>query len=138
MKQSCPLCTAENERILWQDDRSRVILVEGEDYPGYCRVIWRQHLAEMTDLSEEERNYLMGIVFAVESLLRQQLGAEKINLAALGNQVPHLHWHVIPRFSDDPTFPDAIWAPPRRTTVHNQIIDPDMLANALKEQLTLR
>jgi hypothetical protein len=37
------------------------------------------------------------------------LGAEKVNLASLGNQVPHLHWHVIPRFKDDPHFPFAIW-----------------------------
>jgi len=37
------------------------------------------------------------------------LHPDKINLASLGNQVPHLHWHVIPRFKDDPHWPFAIW-----------------------------
>ena len=97
MPSNCPLCTPDNEHLLWQDDRCRVILVNDDDYPGYCRVIWKQHVAEMTELPEVDRAALMHIVFAVESVQRQLLGADKINLAALGNQVPHLHWHVIPR-----------------------------------------
>ncbi len=79
-------------------------------YAGYCRVIWNAHIKEMTDLAAEDRQSLMSIVFTVEEVLRELLQPAKINLAALGNMVPHLHWHVIPRFTDDPHFPDAIWA----------------------------
>ena len=54
------------------------------------------------------------VVLAVERALRDTLRPEKINLASLGNQVPHLHWHVIPRFADDAHFPDPVWAARRR------------------------
>lgn len=57
----------------------------------------------------------MNVVLAVEATLRELLRPDKINLAALGNRVPHLHWHVIPRFSDDAHYPDAIWSEPHRT-----------------------
>jgi diadenosine tetraphosphate (Ap4A) HIT family hydrolase len=52
----------------------------------------------------------MALVFAVESALRRTYAPAKINLASLGNLVPHLHWHVIPRFRDDPNFPAPVWS----------------------------
>ena len=113
---SCPLCHPENETVLWQDDRCRVILVDDADYPGFCRVIWGEHVKEMTDLTEPERAHLMAVVFATEEILREMLHPAKINLASLGNQVPHLHWHVIPRFTDDAHFPDPVWAVRKRDT----------------------
>ena len=57
---------------------------------------------------------IMEVVFAVESVLREQLDPAKVNLASLGTQVPHLHWHVIPRFTDDPHYPQPIWSTARR------------------------
>lgn len=87
---------------------------EAMDYPGFCRVIWRAHVGEMTDLANSERDHLMALVFATEAALRQLYLPQKINLASLGNLVPHLHWHVIPRFVDDPHFPAPIWAATRR------------------------
>ena len=111
----CPLCQPqEPETVLWQDDFCRVVWVDDEDYPGFCRVILHAHVGEMTDLPEIQRQRLMSVVFAVERTVRQAVKPDKINLASLGNYVPHLHWHVIPRWRKDITFPDAIWAPPRR------------------------
>jgi diadenosine tetraphosphate (Ap4A) HIT family hydrolase len=62
----------------------------------------------MTDLAESDRAHLMQIVFRVEQILREIMHPEKINLASLGNQVPHVHWHIIPRFTDDAHFPDPV------------------------------
>ena len=101
-------------RDSWQNARLRVVYVEEPGYPGFCRVIWGAHVKEMTDLSESERAHLMDVVFAVESVLREQLRPDKINLASLGNVVPHVHWHVIPRYVDDPHFPQPIWSNPQR------------------------
>ena len=70
----------------------------------------------MTDLSFVERELLMTIVFAVEGSVREVLNPDKVNLASLGNQAPHLHWHVIPRFADDAFFPDSIWSQRVRDT----------------------
>jgi diadenosine tetraphosphate (Ap4A) HIT family hydrolase len=52
----------------------------------------------------------MRAVFLVESVQRNILQPHKINLAAFGNVVPHLHWHIIPRWEDDLHFPAPVWA----------------------------
>lgn len=114
----CTLCASHGGLLLWCNALCRVVLVEDLDYPGFCRVILNRHVREMTDLAPPEQHALMEIVFAVERALRQTTGAEKINLASLGNQTPHLHWHVIPRWRHDPTFPDPIWAPRHRQAAH--------------------
>lgn len=131
---SCPLCHPPSETVLWRGMRCRVILVDDPDYPGFCRVVWNAHVREMTDLGAGERKFLMAVVFAVEQVLRELLRPEKINLASLGNQVPHLHWHVIPRFSDDPHFPDPIWAA-RRRAAPRRGASPAVLAERLRERL---
>ena len=120
----CELCSRTGGELLWQDSRLRVVYVEEPGYPGYCRVIWEAHVKEMTDLSEAERSHFMDVVFAVESVLREQLYPDKINLASLGNVVPHLHWHVIPRYLDDPHFPQPIWSNPQRA-ITEQVRHPN-------------
>ena len=132
---SCPLCQAANEILLWRDPLLRVIRVDDPQYPGFCRVILNRHEKEMTDLAEQERAQLMRTVFAVETALRELLSPEKINLASLGNQVPHLHWHVIPRFGDDMHFPDPVWAAAKRTG-HAHAVDTVLLAQRIAELLS--
>jgi diadenosine tetraphosphate (Ap4A) HIT family hydrolase len=91
-----------------------VVLIEDSDYPGFCRVIWQQHVKEMTDLSADERSQLMVTVFAVEAAIRETMRPDKINLASFGNLTPHLHWHVIPRYGHDKHFPQPIWGAAQR------------------------
>lgn len=111
----CSLCVPpQAETVLWRGAACRVIDAGDAAYPGYCRAIWKEHVREMSDLVPAQREDLMRVVYAVEESLRALLQPQKINLVSLGNQVPHLHWHIIPRFSDDPHFPDAIWAARRR------------------------
>lgn len=111
--ENCELCSMPGGEPVWQDEHCRVVRVggqEGADYPGFCRVIWRSHVREMTDLPAAERAHLMRVVFAVETALRELCRPHKINLASLGNLTPHVHWHVIPRWRDDRNFPAPIWA----------------------------
>lgn len=133
----CEFCELPGGPILWQDARCRVVSVNEPGYPGFCRVIWNAHVKEMTDLTDRDRAYLMRVVFAVESVLRELVAPAKMNLASLGTLVPHLHWHVIPRFADDPHFPQPIWgarqrdpAPETRAWVDNR------LAQALASRLS--
>ncbi len=109
----CPLCREDGGALLWRGAHLRVVEVADADYPGFTRVIWHGHLPEMTSLSTHGRDLLMRAVYTVEQVQRDVLAPDKINLASLGNMVPHLHWHVIPRFRGDRHFPDAIWAAPR-------------------------
>ena len=136
---TCPLCSRRGGEVLWQDEFCRVVLADEANYPGFCRVILNAHVKEMTELDAAARTRLMDVVYAVELSLRELLQPDKINLASLGNVVPHLHWHVIPRFLDDAHFPDAVWAAPRRagrrlTVDHLR----DNLATALRQRLSAR
>lgn len=123
--------------MLWRDEFCRIVLVDDPDYPGFCRVVLERHVKEMTDLAPAERARLMNAVFATEAALRDLVLPRKVNLASLGNAVPHLHWHVIPRHGDDRHFPKPIWAEPSRPHASHRIPpDRGRLAAALKDRLT--
>jgi len=110
----CELCDGDGGTPIWRDGRCCVVHVQEPGYAGYCRVIWNAHVKEMTDLTEAERTHYMRVVFTLESALRDWLRPDKVNLASLGNMTPHLHWHVIARFRDDPHFPNSAWGAPCR------------------------
>lgn len=123
--------------MLWNDARCRVLRVggaEGAAFPGFCRVIWHAHVSEMTDLAAADAAHLWQVVVAVERVLRAELSPDKINLASLGNVVPHLHWHVIPRWRDDSHFPRPIWAEALRPPPTRQV-DTGRLRAALAAAL---
>ena len=111
---NCVLCKdelkPEEDQLIWRGDDCRIILVNDPELPGFCRVIWNQHVSEITDLKYGEREHLMTLVFAVEEAVRYVMHPDKINVAALGNMVPHIHWHVIPRYKDDAFFPGSVWS----------------------------
>jgi len=106
----CVLCESIGGRLVFEAPQFRVIHADEAGFPGFYRVIWRDHAAEFSDLSAAERSACMDAVAAVERCLREHLAPTKTNLAALGNMVPHLHWHVIARFEWDTRFPAPVWA----------------------------
>lgn len=111
---NCPLCAADGGSLIWRGDKLRVIRVQEEGFPAFYRVVWNDHVAEFSDLSAQDRIVCMDAVALVERVLREQLVPTKINLAALGNMVAHLHWHVIARYDWDSHFPASVWAAARR------------------------
>ena len=96
--------------IIWKNSKFRITEIDDPSYSAYYRVEHIQHIKEMTDLDESERDELMKVVFIVESAIKIYYKPDKINLASLGNLTPHVHWHVIPRFYDDNHFPGSIWS----------------------------
>ncbi len=111
---SCPLCESDGGLLVFKNDQFRVIQAVEAGFPAFYRVVWNAHVAEFSDLQTDERHACMNAVVMVEQVLREQLQPTKINLAALGNSVPHLHWHVIARFDWDSHFPSPVWAAPQR------------------------
>lgn len=115
---SCPLCAEDGGVLIWRGERLRVIRAQEEaerGFPAFYRVVWNAHAAEFSDLSPADRQHCMEAVALVEQALRAEAAPAKINLAALGNMVPHLHWHVIARFAWDSHFPAPVWAAPQRS-----------------------
>ena len=110
----CPFCAGDGGEVVWRDPVLRVVLANENDYPGFARVIWHAHVAEMSDLPNAAREHVMRVVFGVETAQRSVMSPDKVNVASLGNVVPHVHWHVIPRYRDDVHFPGSVWSTPQR------------------------
>ncbi len=132
---ACDLCDNDGGEILWESMLCRIVLVNDPDYPGFCRVILNRHVKEMTDLDPSERSLLMRVLLAVESAVREVMNPDKINLASFGNMTPHVHWHVIPRFTDDRHFPNSVWGEAQREGVRHAV-DISLLRQAIGRALT--
>jgi len=118
---SCALCDANGGELIWRDEKLRVICADEAGFPAFYRVVWNAHAPEFSDLSAADRQHCMEAVTRVEQALREHLQPAKINIAALGNMVPHLHWHVIARFAWDSHFPAPVWAASQRTAPADEL-----------------
>ena len=110
----CVLCQEPGGQPIWQGENLRLIRADEAGFPAFYRIVWNTHVAEFSDLSAAQRQHCMEAVALVEQVLRQQLQPTKINLATLGNVVPHLHWHIIARYDWDSHFPAPVWASAQR------------------------
>ncbi|MFA7503184.1 MAG: HIT family protein [Burkholderiaceae bacterium] len=106
----CPLCAGTGGELVWRDDRLRVILPDEALYPGFTRVVWNAHVTELSQLADADRARLFDVLVRVERVMIDTLAPVKVNLASLGNQVPHMHWHLVPRWPDDAHYPAPVWA----------------------------
>jgi diadenosine tetraphosphate (Ap4A) HIT family hydrolase len=134
---TCELCSPVAGAI-WRNEKFSVILVDDANYPGFCRVIWNEHVKEMTDLPPADRSALMQAVCKVEDAIRDVMSPHKVNLASLGNVVPHLHWHVIPRYEDDAHFPAPVWANAQRETAGDVLAARAARLPALRDAVIAR
>jgi diadenosine tetraphosphate (Ap4A) HIT family hydrolase len=88
---------------------SRLLLMNDRRFPWLILVPRQAGLSELFDLEEWARNLLMREVAEAAHRLKQWARADKINVAALGNQVPQLHVHVIARRVGDAAWPNPVW-----------------------------
>jgi diadenosine tetraphosphate (Ap4A) HIT family hydrolase len=121
--EGCPMCrggrpdeTPFGVRI-FAGERSDAYLQRSAIQRGYTIAIWRgRHVAEPTELSAEEAGAYWLEVLRVARAIEAYLEPVKLNYNVLGNSVPHLHTHIIPRYRVDPKpgwpFPFPESAPP--------------------------
>lgn len=134
----CPLCAADGGLPVARLPLCRVIRAQESGFPAFYRVVLDAHVAEWSDLPEAGQIELMRVVTTVERVLREQLQPTKINLAALGNVVPHLHWHVVARFDWDSHFPAPIWGQAQRDVEPGQLAVLEHLMPRVDELLRQR
>ena len=133
---ACVFCDGVGGDLLWQDALCRVVLPQEPGYPGFVRVIAQDHVAEMTDFSPAQRRRIMDVVWTVERVVRTVMQPHKVNIASLGNMVPHVHWHIIPRWQDDRHFPEPVWGNVHRDgEVQRPAVSDATLAAALAQLL---
>ena len=110
----CPLCDTSGGRIVAQAPHWRIVHAGEAGFPAFYRLVWQSHVREFSQLAPAERAECTELLATIERTMLQHLAPHKVNLASLGNVVPHLHWHVIARFDWDSHFPGAVWAAPQR------------------------
>ena len=88
---------------------TRAYLQRSASFRGYCILVLKKHAVELDDLSIEERSALMEDIARVAHAIRQVCNPTKLNYEILGNVVPHIHVHIIPRYTTDPTWDRAAW-----------------------------
>ncbi len=105
----CPICAAvgHGDNDFWvavsSGEFAEVYLERRSRLPGYCIVVWRHgHIAEPADLNPGQACGYWEEVLAVGRAVRERFDPVKLNYLTLGNTVPHLHTHVVPRYRDDP------------------------------------
>ena len=111
----CPMCRR------WDDDcdlrvveleHSFVVLNRDQYFPGYTLLFTRQHVTELFHLDRDVRSGLMEEVSRAAGALFTLFRPDKINYELLGNMVPHIHWHLVPRHASEPLWPRPIWSEP--------------------------
>jgi diadenosine tetraphosphate (Ap4A) HIT family hydrolase len=109
----CPFCrklAGLNQlpagELVWQFRHSVALLGPWQYYQGYCILVARRHATELFQLGDDERRGYLDELTALAQAVADCFRPRKVNYELLGNQVPHLHWHVFPRYEDDP---DVLW-----------------------------
>ncbi|MBK6940023.1 MAG: HIT domain-containing protein [Planctomycetes bacterium] len=106
----CVFCSTSGGQVVHAEADARIVWPHEAEHPALLRVVTTAHVRELTDLAPAVRQRVFTLVCAAESALRSVVAPAKINVASLGNVVPHVHWHVVPRYVDDAYFPQPIWA----------------------------
>src|SRR6516162_2690674 len=112
----CPFCRKlttlhelPDEEIVWQFAHSVALLGTWQYYHGYCLLIARQHAAELHQLPDDVRRAYLEEMCLLAQAVAECFQPRKLNYELLGNQVPHLHWHLFPRRPDDPEVQKPVW-----------------------------
>jgi diadenosine tetraphosphate (Ap4A) HIT family hydrolase len=91
---------------------ARAYLHEDQFFPGWTLLIAKRHATELYELERDERAALVEAVADVARALAAAYDAVKMNYELLGNLLPHIHWHLIPRRADDPIPRQPVWTLP--------------------------
>jgi diadenosine tetraphosphate (Ap4A) HIT family hydrolase len=116
----CPMCSRwerDSDLRIAELTYSYVILNRDQFFLGYTLLFTKNHVTELFHLDKELRIGLMEEVSQVAKAIYSVFSPEKINYELLGNMVPHIHWHIVPRFASEPLWPRPIWAEP-----HDEIL----------------
>lgn len=112
----CPFCrklaghdTWPNEDIVWPFPHSIAVLGHWQFYHGYCVLISRRHASELSQLDELERRAVLDEMCTLAHAIELAFRPRKLNYELLGNQVPHLHWHLFPRYESDAEHLKPAW-----------------------------
>ena len=88
---------------------TKLYLHDDQFFPGWTVAVFQRHATELFHLAPTERFQLIEEVAVTAKALGDAFAAVKMNYELLGNQLPHIHWHLIPRLTSDPAPKDPVW-----------------------------
>ena len=77
---------------------SQLILFKEQSKPGRCIVAYKDHVSEIVDISDEERNAFLADVVRAARALHKAFQPDKVNYGAYGDTGCHLHMHLVPKY----------------------------------------
>ena len=119
VRAGCPLCARLGALAAGTDpdfiaalEHGYLVLGESTAWPGWCVLVLKEHAEHMDTLAHERAAGVMAEAVLVGAALRKAGLATRVNYECLGNVVNHVHWHVIPRRSDEPEPRATVWTRP--------------------------
>ncbi|MFO0926600.1 MAG: HIT family protein [Gemmataceae bacterium] len=113
---ACPFCvklaalpTTASADVVWSFPHSVAFFGPWQFYSGYCVLVARTHARELSELSDDVRRGYLDEMCLLARAIERVCRPHKLNYELLGNQVPHLHWHLFPRYADDPARLAPVW-----------------------------
>jgi diadenosine tetraphosphate (Ap4A) HIT family hydrolase len=116
MDDTCSFCaklaaldTLKPGEVVWSFPHSVALLGAWQFYEGYCVLVSRRHATELSQLADKERSGFLEEMCLLARAIERAFPPHKMNYELLGNQVPHLHWHLFPRSLADPDHLKPVW-----------------------------
>lgn len=123
-KEICHFCHRwenEPELRIAEFEYSCLMLNRDQYFTGYCFLFAKEHLTDFARLDATLQHGMIDEMTRVANVLQTIFSPDKINYELLGNMVPHIHWHIVPRFITDQLWPRPIWSEPHA----EKILTPD-------------
>jgi diadenosine tetraphosphate (Ap4A) HIT family hydrolase len=140
----CPFCRklADLDRlppdeVVWSFPHSVAFLGPWQYYHGYCLLVARLHATELSGLAEAQRRAYLDEMCLLARAIEQGCRPGKLNYELLGNQVPHLHWHLFPRYPADPAVRSPVWLALERAE-HDAELRTQMLTGPVERAATIK
>jgi diadenosine tetraphosphate (Ap4A) HIT family hydrolase len=95
--------------LVAQFEHSYALLGQFQYYLGYCLLVSRVHANELHELPDDARRSYLDDMHRLSQAIAAAFHPRKLNCELLGNQVPHPHWHIIPRYEADPDHLKPAW-----------------------------
>ena len=114
--ENCPICESislikkdQNKYFVAELETGYVILGDRQYFKGYTLFLCKEHITELHFLENEFKNkFLLELTYVSEAVYNA-FKPHKLNYELLGNVCPHLHWHIFPRYRNEPEVKDPVW-----------------------------
>jgi diadenosine tetraphosphate (Ap4A) HIT family hydrolase len=100
------------KNIVWQNENFYIL--KHESPLPWLKLFTKEPYKELTEIPKEQRDKLYTLIENIELAIIEFYNPDKVNIASFGNMLPHMHWHIIARFKNDPYFPKTTWEEPVR------------------------